>query len=256
MAAQALSQLRISRIEEILAKVTQEVEVANEIAYSWKDFGNGLEDAGPHVVNAGGRGPIVALELAEKGNNVVGVLTWQLYVGKHNFAQAVDSRHECRRFPFVHGIEVEDVSTGYFHSLANPRRCLLMPQGQIRYELAAEVFDFGDGKSNIAGNQFVVNFLRVAMPLKQRLPNEDQNIVGNIAATRNQPEQSIGVKGAAAKSALSHPLAGDEWSEHAQDFLTPRLLHEKPAAAGASIRLWSEPHHRSLRKEDGRHGFI
>jgi hypothetical protein len=94
------------------------------------------------------------------------------------------------------------------------------------------------------------------MASKQRLPNEDQNIVGDIAATRNHPEQSIGVKGAGAKGALGHRLVGDHWSDHAQDFLAPRFLHKKTAAAGASIRLWGEPHNGSFRKEDGGHGLV
>ena len=34
-----------------------------------------------------------------------------------------------------------------------------MPESQIRYELAAEVFNFGGGESYIAGNQLGTDFL-------------------------------------------------------------------------------------------------
>ncbi len=62
------------------------MEVADEIAYAWKDLCNGLEDTGTHIMNAGGRGSIIALKLAQEGNNVLGVFTGQLHVGEYDFA--------------------------------------------------------------------------------------------------------------------------------------------------------------------------
>jgi hypothetical protein len=47
------------------------------------------------------------------------------------------------------------------------------------------------------------------MPSKECLPYKDQDIIGNIAVTRNQPEQSIGMKGAGASTTLSYRLVGD-----------------------------------------------
>jgi hypothetical protein len=89
------------------------------------------------------------------------------------------------------------------------------------------------------------------MPSEQRLSYEHQDIVGHVAATPDQSEQGVGMKGAGAKSTLSHRLAGDEWSDHAQNFLASRLLHEKALATVAGIPFGNEPHNRRLRKQNG-----
>lgn len=201
-------------------------------------------------------GAIVTPEIAEKGNNVVGVLTGQLDVGEHDFAQTVYARHQCRCLPFVHGIEMEDVAAGDLHGLANPRRCPPVSQSQAGDELAAEVFDLRDGKPHIAGQELGPGLVRVAMPPEQSLSNVYQDIVGDIAATCHQPEQSARVKRAGAKSASSHRLMCDEGPDHAQHPLASCLVHEETAATGANLDVRSEPHNGRLRKQDRGHFLL
>jgi hypothetical protein len=146
---------------------------------------------------------------------------------------------------------VEDVAAGNLHRLANARLCPLMREGQERYELAAEVVDLGRGEPHVAGNQLGTDLPGAARPPKQGLPHEDQDIVGDIGATRSQPEQGVGVKGAGASGTLSQRLVGDEGSEHGEDLLSPCLLNEKAPATGAGARFRSEAHNGGLRKENG-----
>ena len=89
------------------------------------------------------------------------------------------------------------------------------------------------------------------MPSKECLPYKDQDIIGNIAVTRNQPEQSIGMKSAGASTTLSYRLVGDDRSDPGQNCLAPRLLHEKPLATVAGIPFRSESHNGWLRKQNG-----
>jgi hypothetical protein len=184
------------------------------------------------------------------------VLTGQLDVGEHDFAQTVHARHQCRCLPFVHGIEMEDVAAGDLHGLANPRCCPSVPQSQAGDELAAEVFDLRDGKPHIAGQELGPDLVRVAMPPEQGLSHENQDIVGDIAAAGHQPEQSARVKRAGAKSASSHRLMCDEGPDHAQHPLAPCLLHEETAATGADLDLGSESHNRRPRKKDRGHCLL
>jgi hypothetical protein len=81
VAAKALSEFPVSRIEEVLADVAQKMKMADKVSCVGKDLRHRLDDAGSHVMKTGSRGPIVSLHLSQEGNNVVGVLTGQLHIG-------------------------------------------------------------------------------------------------------------------------------------------------------------------------------
>lgn len=146
----------------------------------------------------------------------------------------------------MRGIEVEDVATGQSHRLVNPRRCLAMSDGQIHYELTPQVVNFGGTESHIAGNQLGVDLLGGTIPPKQGLPHKDKNIIGNIAATRNQLEQRVRTKNAGTGRAVKQCLVGDERSGHTEHCLASCLLHEKPRTTEAHIPFRSEPDNRRL----------
>src|SRR4030042_3539815 len=237
MNTQALAELAIGGIEEVLADVAQEMKMADKVTYVGKDIGHCFADAGSHVVDTGRRRPIVSLEFPKEGDNVIGVLAWQLHIGQHKFAQAVHSRHECRAIALVRGIEMKNVSTGHSHYMANLRRCLSMSERHIRYEFTPQVINLGSAELHIAAKQLGADFLSVTMPLKQSLPHKNQDIIGNIAATRYQTEQRVGNKSAGTDLALKHSLGRNERSGHAQHRFVPGLLHAKPPLASAYIPL-------------------
>lgn len=256
MSTQALAELAICGLEEVFANVSQEMKMADKVRYARKDLGHCLADAGSHVVDAGRRRPIVSLQFSQEGDNVISVLAWQLHIGQHEFAQAVHSRHQCWAIALVRGIEVKNVSTGQSHRLANLRRCLSMPDSQIRYELASQIINLGSAESYISAQQLGADLLSGTMPLKQGPPHKNQHIIGNIAVTRHQPEQSLRSKGAGTGRAFKHPLASDEPSGHAQHCFAPGFLHDKPPLAGAHLHSRSEPDNRRLWKQGGWQGLF
>lgn len=189
--------------------------MADKVVYTGKYFGHSFADAFPHVIDTGPRSSIVTLEPSKEGDNMVGMFARQFHIGQHDLTQAVHSRHQCRGLALVRCIDVEDVSTGECHCLPNSRRGLTMRDCQIRYEFAPQVINFGGTESDIAGNQLDTDFFSGTIAPKQGLPHKDQNIIGNVAATRNQPEQRLRTKGTRTIRALKQLLVGDKWSGHA-----------------------------------------
>jgi len=59
MRAQAVSEFPVGWIEEVLADVAQKMEMTDNIRYSGENLGHRLTDAGPHIMDAGGRVTIV-----------------------------------------------------------------------------------------------------------------------------------------------------------------------------------------------------
>jgi len=98
------------------------------------------------------------------------------YIGQHDCTEAVHARHQRRRIAFMGCIKVKDISTGQCHGLAKPRRRQTVAHGQIRYELAPQMLNLGNGKPNIAGRQLSADFLRGMMPLQQGPAHKDQDI--------------------------------------------------------------------------------
>jgi hypothetical protein len=226
--------------------------MADKVAYAGKDLGHRFQDADPHVMDAGPRSSIVTPEPLQEGDDVVGVLARQLHVGQHDLTQAIHSRHQCRGLALVRCIDVKDISTGECHCLANSRRGLTMPDCQIRYEFAPQVTNFGGREPDIAGNQLGADLFGGTMPPKQGLPHKDQDIIGNIAATRNQPQQRLRSIGAGTGRALKHHLAGDKRSRHTQHSFASALLHDKPLAAETHLPFRNETDSRRVWKQSRR----
>jgi len=65
-------------------------------------------------------------------------------------------------------------------------------------------FHFRGAKWTIAGSQIGANLLCGPMPLSQGLSNEDQDVIGHIAAAGNQLEQYVGTKDTGTGPALKH----------------------------------------------------
>jgi hypothetical protein len=61
-----------------------------------------------------------------------------------------------------------------------------MPESQVGYVLAAQVFDLGQRKPYITGDQLGADLLGGAMPPKQGISYEDQDIMGDAAATADE----------------------------------------------------------------------
>ncbi|MCG2746231.1 MAG: hypothetical protein L6365_01705 [Desulfobulbaceae bacterium] len=68
---------------------------------------------------------------------MIGMLTWQFYIGEHDLTQAIHSRHQCRGIAVVGGIEMKDIPTGHGHRPANSGRGPAMSDRQTGNELAA-----------------------------------------------------------------------------------------------------------------------
>ena len=223
--------------------------MADEVPCGGKYLRHRLADAGAHVVNTGDWGPIVSLDLSQKGNNMVGVLTGQLYIGENDLAQAVHTGHQRRSITFMGGVKMKDVTSGKPHRLADPRGCPLMPGGQKRDELSSQIRDLRVGEPYVPGNEFGADLLGSLVSTEQGFSHENQNIIGYIAAAGSKPEKFLGAKDAGTSTTFKYRFVGNQRSVHAQDQLSPRLLDNKLPAAAAYLLSREEPDNRRLREQ-------
>jgi hypothetical protein len=101
VAAKALSELIIGRIEEVLADVVQKMKIANEVPRGGKYLHHRFVNTDFQVMNIGSRLSMNSLYFSHEGNNVVGVLAGQLHIGENDLAQAVHTRHQRRSIPII-----------------------------------------------------------------------------------------------------------------------------------------------------------
>ena len=94
MLAEPLANDVVIGTEEVLANVTQEVEMADEVWHPGKDYGYGLEDPRAHVVNQCQGNSEGLLDALEKRHDVFLVLGRQLDVAKHNIGKRIDGSHQ------------------------------------------------------------------------------------------------------------------------------------------------------------------
>jgi hypothetical protein len=113
------------------------------------------------------------------------------------------------------GVQMEDVTTGELHLLADPRGCPVMPGGQESDELAAQISDLGVGEPYVPGNECGADLHDGLVATVQGFSHENQGIIGHIAATGNKPEKFLGAKDAGTSAAFIYRLVGDERSVHA-----------------------------------------
>jgi len=164
MAAKAISEFPVGRLEIVLADITQEVKMADKIGRMGKDLGHGFTKADAHIVDASPGGSIGPLEISEEGGKVARALARHLHSGQNDGTQAIESCHQGRGIALVCSVQVEDIATGPCHLLANPWCCLAMSHGEKGDELPPQVLYLRGAQSHTSGTQFAADLLCAAMP--------------------------------------------------------------------------------------------
>ncbi|MGB8720744.1 MAG: hypothetical protein WCD46_15675 [Desulfobacterales bacterium] len=164
---------------------------------------------------------------------MIRVLGGHFHTGQYKPAQAVHAGHQSRGVGVVGRIQVQHITAGEIHRLADSRCCQPVAAGQVGNELSAQITHLRGAEHHVFEPQFLEKLLGCAIALKQPAADENQHVPADAAAARDNAQQLLGDKDTVARPAAKHALAGDKGPVEAEDFLSPGLLHLQLSATAA-----------------------
>jgi hypothetical protein len=91
--AQPLADEVVGPAEKVLADVSEEMKMADEVRDPRKDLGHGFENSRAHVVHQRQRNAEVRLEALQEGDDLPLILRRQLDIAQHDFRKRIEAAH-------------------------------------------------------------------------------------------------------------------------------------------------------------------
>ncbi|MEK7677451.1 MAG: hypothetical protein AAB676_16615 [Verrucomicrobiota bacterium] len=125
--------------QEVLAQITQEMEVTDIVGQAGEHLLDGAQNAFGQLMHQGQGRAETLVELAQEGDDPVRFFAGQFDVAQDDFHDRIDAGHQQGTFIFIGGIQVQDVASLQDHRLFESGGALSMRQGQKGDEAAAQL---------------------------------------------------------------------------------------------------------------------
>ncbi|MCG8687384.1 MAG: hypothetical protein MI892_21080 [Desulfobacterales bacterium] len=158
------------------------MEMTYKVGNTWKDFLYRIDNPFAHIMYERPWFTILLFEAAEKGNEFIFFLRWNLDRIQNQFRKSVNATKQIRAITFTRPVNMENVSAPSCEKLSKSWSALPVCQGKVNNELAAQKTDFPLRDEYILGCQLSLDLLVATAAKEKGQPDLNDDIKSKSTA--------------------------------------------------------------------------